>query len=75
MCDEYGDPLPIYDNGSMFLPENVHGEFVAMTLVSTTGMSYDSICELSYDEFRRVAAIARAKAWQPKTKNKGDKYL
>ena len=73
--DEFGDTIPHRDDGSMFLPEDIHGEFAAMSLVKTTGMSYEALCSLRFDEFRRMAALARANAWTPATRNKHDKYL
>jgi len=73
--DEYGDPIPDYGNGSQFLPEDVHEEFVAISLVEPTGYSYGELSNLPYEEFVKLAALARAKRWTPATRNKHDKYL
>lgn len=44
-------------------------------MVSDTGLNYEQICELRYDEFYRLASLVRAKRWTPKTRNKCEKYL
>ena len=73
--DDYGDPVPDYGNGSQFIPEAAHMEFLAMCLTDPTGYSFGQLMDMQYDEFVRIAALARAKRWTPATKNKYDRYL
>ena len=46
-----------------------------MCLVEPTGYAYGELMDMAYNEFVRIAALARAKRWTPKTKNKYDRYL
>lgn len=73
--DQYGDPVPERASGSMFIPESAWSEFYALQLVETTGMPYSELCNLRYDEYYRISALARAKAWTPQTRPKSEKYL
>lgn len=50
-------------------------EFLAMCLTEPTGYSFGQLMDMQYDEFVRIAALARAKRWTPATKNKYDRYL
>lgn len=73
--DDYGDPIPQRDNGTMFIPEDVWPEFYALSLVESTGISYDRLCDMPYDEYYKLASLARAKSWTPATRPKHEKYL
>ena len=73
--DEYGDRIPNKMDGSIFIPDELKPEFYAISLVEKTGMSYDKVCNLRYDEYYRLSSLIRAKSWTPQTKSKHEKYI
>jgi hypothetical protein len=75
LTDEYGDAYPDRVDGRVHLPEIVHEEFIALRLVESTGIAFNELCNMRYDEFRKLALLNKARQWQPQTRNPREKYL
>lgn len=71
--DDYNIPLPKRGDGSQYIPDEYHNEYIALNLVEHLGIDFFQVMNLRYDNFIKFSLLIKSKLWQEPTKTPADK--